>query len=82
MRMAMTAKSIANARAKAEEEGRDFRVNDMTAHNVKKVTRFREGGERDLEEMVERFERLRAEGDEGVDEVKKRRVYHENPRSR
>ncbi|EME44695.1 hypothetical protein DOTSEDRAFT_72226 [Dothistroma septosporum NZE10] len=82
MRMAMTAKSIANARANAEERGENFRLNDMTAHNVKKVTRFREGGEAELEAMVAKFERLRTEGDEGVEEVKKRRVYHENARSR
>lgn len=82
MRMAITAKSIAHAKAKAEENGKDFKLNDMTAHNVQKVTRFRPGGEKDLREMVAKFERLYEEGDEGVEEVKKRRVYHEPEKSR
>ncbi|KAF7194718.1 54S ribosomal protein L8, mitochondrial [Pseudocercospora fuligena] len=82
MRLAVTAKSIANARQKAEEQGRDFRLNDMTAHNVRKVTRFRKEGDKDLQEMVQKFERLYEEGDEGVEEVKKKRVYHEPEKSR
>lgn len=77
MRFAMTAKSIANARSQGKQK-----INDMTAANVMKVTRFRREGERDLEEMIGRFERLRAEGDEGVKEVGKKRVYPEQQRSR
>lgn len=77
MRFAMTAKSIAKARADGKKG-----INDMTAANVMKVTRFRKEGERELEAMVGRFERLRAEGDEGVQEVRKARVYPEQQRSR
>lgn len=82
MRMAVTAKSIAFARHKAVEKGRDFILNDMTAHNVRKVTRFRREGARDLETMVEQFSTLLEKGDEGVEEVKKRRVYPDLPPSR
>jgi predicted ATPase with chaperone activity len=82
MRRALTAKTIAHARAKAEERGQEFQMNDMTAHNVRKVTRFNQEGERDLEALVEKFERLIEEGDEGVEEVKKKRVYPDLKRSR
>lgn len=57
-------------------------INDMTAHNVRKVTRFRDRGEEDLENMVQKFERLLREGDEGVEEVKKKRVYPDQEQSR
>jgi large subunit ribosomal protein L17 len=76
MRFALTAKTIAAVRAKGHN------INDMTAANIMKVTRFRKGGEEDLEKMVERFERLGQEGDEGVQEVKKKKVYPENEVSR
>lgn len=76
MRFALTAKTIAALRGKGHE------INDMTAANIAKVTRFRQNSTQELEEMVEKFERLAAEGDEGVTEVKKKRVYPENPRSR
>ncbi|SMQ55950.1 unnamed protein product [Zymoseptoria tritici ST99CH_3D7] len=83
MRMALTARTIANLRAKAEERGdEDVRINDMTLHNVRKVTRFRENGEEELEELVKRFERLNDEGDEGVEVVRKKRVYPKQERSR
>ena len=82
MRFAFTAWTIARMRAKAEEENQDFKINDMTAHNVMKVTRYRKNGEQDLEDMVQKFERLLAEGDDGVDDVQKRRVYPEQTRSR
>lgn len=82
MRLAMTAKSIAHARQQAEEEGKEFKLGDMTAWNVRKVTRFRKDGEKDLEQMVEKFERLFEEGDEGVEVVKKKRVYPDLERSR
>ena len=57
MRFAMTAKTIANLREKG------FNINDMTAANIQKVTRYRPNGENDLEEMVRKFEALAAEGD-------------------
>lgn len=79
MRMAMTAKSIAHFRNK---QGEDSKLNDMTAWNVRKVTRFRAEGDKDLDEMVEKFESLLEAGDEGVEEVKKKRVYPDLERSR
>jgi hypothetical protein len=82
MRLALTAKTIVQKRNAAEERGREFKLDDMTAWNVRKVTRFREGGEKDLDDMVAKFERLLEEGDEGVDEVKKKRVYPDLPASR
>lgn len=50
MRFAMTARTL--ARERAGEGG----VREWTAKNVRKVTRYREGGEEALEEMVERVE--------------------------
>ncbi|KAK5105829.1 hypothetical protein LTR62_002109 [Meristemomyces frigidus] len=77
MRFALTAKTIAGLRQKGHE------VNDMTAANIAKVTRFRENADEELEEMVGRFERLAEENqDEEVEEVRKRRVYPANFRSR
>lgn len=76
MRFALTAKTIAAVRGKGHE------INDMTAANIAKVTRYRQNPDADLEAMVQNFERLAAEGDEGVVEVKKKRVYPENARSR
>lgn len=57
MRFAMTAKSL--VRERKGEGG----VRDITARNVEKVTRFREGGVEALEKMVRRMET--AEGVEG-----------------
>ncbi|KAF2159742.1 hypothetical protein M409DRAFT_29746 [Zasmidium cellare ATCC 36951] len=82
MRLALTARTIAHARRKAEDQEKEFEMNDMTAHNVMKVTRFRKGGEKDLDEMVGKFEKLLEEREEGVTEVKKRRVYPELETSR
>lgn len=85
MRLALTARTIAHARRKAEEQEREFQMNDMTAHNVMKVTRYRKGGERDLDELVGKFERMLDEGDEGIGaEIggKKGRVYPELEQSR
>lgn len=52
MRFAMTAKTLARQRA----DGVDS-LNEYTAVNVKKVTRFRKGGESELEKMVEKISR-------------------------
>lgn len=50
MRFAMTAKTL--MRERASEEG----VREITAKNVKKVTRFREGGMEALEREVRKLE--------------------------
>lgn len=70
MRFAMTARTV----AKLRREGKP--INDMTAGNIAKVTRFRPEGEQQLEEMVERFDRLQGLGDEGFARVDKKKVYH------
>lgn len=46
MRFALTARTIARQRKEGEE------INEMTRRNLEKVTRFRPGGEKDLEKMV------------------------------
>jgi hypothetical protein len=78
MRFAMTARTI----AKLREDGKT--INDMTAGNISKVTRFRKDGESELEKMVGRFEKLNAKGDKGVgdESVKKRKVYPKLQESR
>ncbi|KAG7004669.1 54S ribosomal protein L8 [Physcia stellaris] len=50
MRFAMTAKTL--VRERATEEG----VREITARNVQKVTRFREGGMEELERAVKKVE--------------------------
>ncbi|EAS31649.3 mitochondrial 54S ribosomal protein YmL8 [Coccidioides immitis RS] len=50
MRFAMTAKALARRRTEGKE------VNEITARNVKKVTRFRKDGVEALEEEVKRAE--------------------------
>lgn len=83
MRLALTAKTIAHARFKAEQDGRDFKLNDMTAHNVRKVTRYSGmRGEQHLQDLVGKFEALLEQGDEGVEEIKKKRVYPDLQKSR
>ena len=71
MRFAITARTIARLREKGQE------VNDATADHIRKVTRYRPNGENALEEMVQKFEKLAAEGDEGVSKVEKKKVYPE-----
>ncbi|KAF2864215.1 ribosomal protein L17 [Piedraia hortae CBS 480.64] len=73
MRFAMTAKTIAAVRAKGQE------INDMTAENIRKVTRYRKNAEQELEDMVAKFEAL---SNEEVQKVKKKKVYPANERSR
>lgn len=82
MRMALTAKTIAHIRHRAEEENREFKINDMTAHNIKKVTQFRKDGTEDLKNMVQKFAKLLDDGDEGVEVIKKKRVYPKLPVTR
>jgi len=76
MRFALTAKTLANLRA----NGRD--VNEVTRGNVQKVTRYREGGEGELEEMVQTMMRLDGEREGEEKAPRKRRVYPEQVRSR
>lgn len=66
MRFAMTARTIAKANADGKA------INDMTAANIHKVTRFRPDAEKDLEEMVSKFSEMDAAGDFGDVEVKKK----------
>jgi large subunit ribosomal protein L17 len=52
MRFAMTAAAL--ARQRETDEG----VRDLTLRNVKKVTRYRKGGEEELEQMVESLRKV------------------------
>ncbi|KAK2806012.1 hypothetical protein FQN50_006027 [Emmonsiellopsis sp. PD_5] len=56
VRFAMTARTLARQRAMGNGEGKEG-LNEITALNVKKVTRYRKDGERELEREVERIER-------------------------
>jgi hypothetical protein len=56
MRFAMTAKTLVRQRAEGSES-----MNELTAVNVMKVTRFRKDGEAALEKEVERLERMERE---------------------
>lgn len=77
MRFAMTARTIAKIRSKGQD------INDMTAANIQKVTRYRPDGEKELEKMVKKFDKLQhEEEEEGAEDVKKRRVYPRNQVSR
>jgi hypothetical protein len=49
IRFAMTARTVARERGEGKEP------NEMTARNIDKVTRFRPGGEKALEDMVEKI---------------------------
>jgi len=53
MRFAMTARTLARQREEGQEE-----LNDVTAKNVIKVTRYRKDGENALEEMVGKLRNL------------------------
>lgn len=70
MRFAMTARTVSRLR----REGKP--LNDMTKGNIAKVTRFRPEGEKQLEDMISKFEDLNAKGAHGFEKVYKRRVYH------
>jgi large subunit ribosomal protein L17 len=52
MRFMLTARTLARLQKEDKE------INDLTAKNITKVTRFREGGEAALEEMVKRMSKL------------------------
>ncbi len=53
MRFAMTARTL----ARIEEEGKV--VNDITAKNVMKVTRYRKEGDQDLRKIVDELRDLK-----------------------
>jgi hypothetical protein len=53
MRFAMTARTVARCRGEGKE------INEMTAKNIEKVTRFRRNGKQALETMVERLNLLK-----------------------
>ncbi|KAL8696258.1 MAG: hypothetical protein Q9201_007748 [Fulgogasparrea decipioides] len=69
MRFSMTAKTLVRERKREDGEGGGdgSGVREITAENVRKVTRFRKNGVEKLEEMVRRMEA--AEGDEKKREV-------------
>ncbi len=62
MRFAMTARTLARQRRvddEREKRGEEaLGLNELTLKNVRKVTRFREGGEDALEGLVRRFESM------------------------
>jgi large subunit ribosomal protein L17 len=74
MRFAMTARTVSRLR----REGKP--INDMTAGNIAKVTRFRPDGDKHLEDMVAKFDKLEEQGEQGFEKVYKQRVYH-NPKA-
>lgn len=66
----MTAKTLARERAGGSESGGDKdgagAIREITARNVRKVTRFREGGMEQLEAQVRKLESfLQEQGEEG-----------------
>ena len=69
MRFAMTARAVARQRTlddKRDEAGEMPQgINEITLKNVKKVTKYREGGQRALESLVKRFESMGVGKEEG-----------------
>lgn len=70
MRFAMTAKTL--VRERASESG----IRTMTAKNVRKVTRFRPGGEEELEKTVRALESRVHDEERRQQGAIKRKVYH------
>lgn len=52
MRFAMTARTLARLQKEDKE------INDITAKNIDKVTRFRRGGEAALEDLVKKMSKM------------------------
>jgi len=71
MRFAMTAKTL--VRERATEDG----VRELTAKNVVKVTRFRPGGQGELEKKVQELENVVRDEERRERGIMKRRVYPE-----
>jgi large subunit ribosomal protein L17 len=70
LRFAMTARTLANFRSEGQN------INDRTAMNIEKVTKFRPNGEEELEKMTDQFtELLEEERLHGVKEPKKKEIY-------
>ena len=69
MRFAMTAKTIVKERA--SEGG----IRDLTAKNIAKVTRYREGGQEELEKAVRTLESKERDDERRKMGLLKRRVY-------
>jgi large subunit ribosomal protein L17 len=53
MRFAMTARTVARTREKNQE------INELTQKNIDKVTRYRAGGEKALEDMIKSLSSLK-----------------------
>lgn len=73
IRFAMTAKTLAQL---PEEK----KINEVTARNVEKVTRFRDGGMEDLRDMVKRMRHVNLQKDDYLPEPRK--VYPEEKHRR
>lgn len=62
MRFAITARALVKQRereeSQAHDRGQGSGMTEILAANVRKVTRFREGGEEELEREVRRLERM------------------------
>lgn len=74
MRFAMVAKTLVRERAAAGDgdgDGEGGGIREITARNVAKVTRFREGGEEELERTVRRLETMAGLGEEKEKEKEK-----------
>lgn len=69
MRFALTAQTVARDRLLNRPQS------DITAKNVRKVTRYREGGKEGFEEMIDRFTEMEMSGAQGTTGVAKKAVY-------
>ncbi|KAI9855475.1 MAG: hypothetical protein M1813_009783 [Trichoglossum hirsutum] len=58
MRFALTAAAVARERQRGGEGEGEGGLRDYTVRNIKRVTRYREGGEKELERLVGKIERL------------------------
>ena len=75
MRFAMTARSLVRERAAASQDD-EKGIRDITARNIRKVTKYRTGGETDLLKEVERLE-LEDERSRDTLSERKREAEHE-----
>ncbi len=76
MKFAITARALVRQREREEGEGAGNGMTEIMAANVRKVTRFRDGGEEILEKEIRRLERegrrdaaRREGGEDGEDEA-------------
>ncbi|KAF2204704.1 ribosomal protein L17 [Delitschia confertaspora ATCC 74209] len=75
IRFAMTAKTLARMKPSDDGDINSLKMNDITAKNVEKVTRFRRNGMESLAEMVERMRKLNVEQEKDPKFYPKRKVY-------